>query len=224
MFSSEAIQRQAWEHAKNDAVLFLRSFVFTVDEHDEETPVKRFRVIEPIEYIARLWQDLPQNEHISINKSRQLMCSWLAVSLILWESLRKPGRLWGVVSKKEDDAAKLLGETRLGFIYHYLPEWMQKEHKMRASEVRVTFEHPGKAPVSQVMAIPQGSNQSRMHTFSGLVFDEAAFQDGLGQTIVGAKPTLHGGGKLILISTGMPACTPCAIISPLHGQLIDQSG
>ncbi|MCP5058989.1 MAG: hypothetical protein GY937_19980 [bacterium] len=193
----------AWAHAKDDAILFLKSFVYTMDEHDEKDPVKRFRVIEPIEVIAKLWQDLPANEHIVINKSRQLMCSWLAVAMVMWECLRKPGRLWGIVSKKEDDAAKLIGETRMGLCYHYLPSWMKNEHRLRPTEVRNTFEHPN-GPVSQVMAMPQGSNQARMHTFSGMVFDEAAFQDALGQTIVGAKPTLHGGGKLILISSPAP--------------------
>lgn len=201
--TAEAVQREAWGLAKNDAVVFLKTFVRTLDEHDEDDPVKPFPVYPVIETMTRRWMSLQSGQHLAIAKSRQLMATWWALAMVLWEMMRLPGRLVGVVSKKEDDAIKLLGETRLGLIYNSLPTWLQREHQMDPTKTQAVLRHPGKPP-SICMAMPQGAHQARMHTFSMLVFDEAAFQDMLEDAIIGAKPTLHGGGKLMCISSAAP--------------------
>lgn len=199
----ESIERRAWEIAQGDLFQFIKTFVWTMDEHDEENPIKRFPDLPVIEELCWLWQDLKKGEHLIIAKSRQLLASWWAIALTTWECLRLPGRLGGVVSKKEDDACKLIGETRLGLIYQYLPTWLKMEHPINQTESKVTFRHEDKPP-SIVMAMPQGADQARMHTFSFIIWDEAAFQDQLEPALVGAKPTLHGGGKLLLISSASP--------------------
>jgi hypothetical protein len=200
----EAAEKMSWKKARGDAVWFLKTFVKTLDEHDEDTPVKRFPVHPVTERIVDRWQNLQEGQHLAVAKSRQLMATWLGLSIVLWELLRKPGRLVGVVSKKENDAMKLLGETRMGMIYNNLPHWLKARYPIEPTKTMVTIRHPIPEPPSIVLAMPQGAHQARMHTFSMLFFDEAAFQDCLDDAIIGAKPTLHGGGKLLLVSSAAP--------------------
>jgi hypothetical protein len=198
------VEGVAWEKAKVDAVQFLKTFVKTLDEHDEENPIKRIPVHPAIERMTQKWMSTPAGCGLSVAKSRQLMATWWALSLVLWEMMRLPGRLVGVVSKKENDAIKLIGETRLGTIYRNLPIWLKERYVLEPTKTQLTLRHGPNDPPCVCMAMPQGADQARMHTFSMLVFDEAAFQDNLEEAIVGAKPTLHGGGKILLISSAAP--------------------
>jgi len=201
---SERLQRLAWKEARKDPCVFLRTFVKTLDEHDAITPVKRFPYLPVFEHLTAKWRDLLPGQHLIIAKSRQLMASWWAIAMVLHELMSKPGRLVGVVSKKESDAAKLIGETRMGVIARNLPYWLQESYPIEETKTAVTVRHGRRDPPSVCLAMPQGAHQARMHTFSMLFFDEAAFQDALEDAIVGAKPTLHGGGRLLVVSSASP--------------------
>ena len=72
---------------------------------------------------------------------------------------------------------------------------------MRHTATRLSFyEHD-----SEIRAIPQGADQVRSYVYSGLLVDEAAFQDQFQEAYAAMLPTIEGGGRLTLVSSANPS-------------------
>lgn len=180
------------ERAKKDFVYFCRSFVYTQDEHDENAPIKKLPDKTYLYDLAHLFQT---ENKILVEKSRQMMVTWLACAYALWEAL-KDGRRIFIQSKKEKDANALLDRVKL--IYDHLPEYF-----------RAAFptDPPAYCKMSWgkrntiIEAIPQGADVLRQYTASLIISDEMAFQEKAEDAYSSARPTLIGGGKFIGISS-----------------------
>ena len=57
---------------------------------------------------------------------------------------------------------------------------------------------------SKIQGFPMGADQLRQFTFSGIFGDECAFWDVAQKFYSSAKPTIDGGGKMILVSSRAP--------------------
>lgn len=204
----EAIEFTAAElfRASTDAEFFLQN-ALTHDPHGVgKDKVKPFPIHK--RYIQELIRVLGANWRVAIYKSRQMMVTWTIVAYTLREVLFVPGSYIAYISKKEEDAGKLI--ERAKFIYDRLPEsWKRGLPKVnlyyakKHVPVKLIAQFPGGQPNSVIQAYPQGGDQVRMETFSHAYWDEVGFCDNneAFATYAALKPTIDGGGQLILCST-----------------------
>jgi len=146
----------------------------------------------------RLWQGqadvlqtLQENRLVIILKARQLGQTWLVLSFALWLMLCHPAVTILLFSRRDDEAQYLL--ERLRGIYTRLPEWAQAKriiasnnHEWRLSNGSVAYAFPTTAGDS--------------YTASMAIVDEADLVPNLDFLMNAVKPTIDGGGRMILLS------------------------
>jgi len=200
-----------WELAKRDPHVFQERFVFTLDTHEKDDPIKAFPAERPhLWHMTELWL---RNPLLVICKSRQMMMTWLFCTLALWDAMMHPGRLIMLQSKREDDAIGdensgdgLLGRCKA--ILNNLPgsQFLNDQdvrlpdgHTAHKRGNRIQFSHN-----STLWAIPQGAAIIRQRTASGILSDEAAFQEEFSNAYTAALPCIRGGGWFVAVSTPHP--------------------
>lgn len=189
--------------ARNNILYFAEN----VKTHDANT-----KLILPFpvhkKYIREVLKLASTAQRLAIYKSRQMMITWSMCIVILWELLFYPGTYVGLISKKEEDAGKVL--ERIKLIYENLPlHWRvalptpKWYHAKKGIAVRMVLNHPNGKPVSAVQAYPSGEDQVRLETFSLVYWDEVGFCPDLDarRTYGGLKPTLNANGRLLMSST-----------------------
>lgn len=178
------------------------------------------RIIKPDEAIyASAWNDeikgdkkkwdldlLYQTCILMVEKSRQVMITWVALAYILWRAKFMDHQLILVQSKREADAQKLVcvkesepDAARLTFMETHLPSHLRSVDFGRrgaTAKCNVYFDSG-----SHVWGIPEGGAIIRSHTPSLLFSDEAAFQPAFGEAYRAALPAIRGGGQAIFVSS-----------------------
>lgn len=174
---------------------WIQETVYTKDEHDLYNPIKKFPDKAYLEKICNLWLNEPL---LLIPKSRQLLMTWLFCACYLWDVLFNEGRLIFFQSKKEEDADRLV--QRADFIYKHEPDWVQM-----LFPAAYTFCHL-KIPQGhcEIWGVPQGGDQIRSHTASGIFSDEMGFQTEAESAYTGALPTIKHGGRFTGVSSANP--------------------
>lgn len=124
--------------------------------------------------------------------------TWLICACYLWDVLFNEGRLTFFQSKKEEDADRII--RRAFFIYEHQQKWVQT-----LFPAFYTFCHL-KIPQgnSEIWGVPQGGDQIRSHTASGIFSDEMAFQPEAEDAYTGALPTVKHGGRFTGVSSANP--------------------
>lgn len=130
---------------------------------------------------------------VVVLKARQLGLTWLALSFAMWLMLFRPSAAVGIFSRIEMDAKDLL-DFRLKGIYDRLPDWMKADHVAEDNKSRWRLSNG-----STAMAF--ATNGGRSYTFSLVIVDEADYQPDLASLMRAAKPTIDGGGRMIMLST-----------------------
>jgi hypothetical protein len=183
---------------------FLEDCTFTLDQVDEASAIKPFPSHkEYVRFLVKLWL---REKLLAIPKSRRMICSWTFISLYAHDTFFRTGRFNAFVSKKEDDSGDLV--SRAEFIYKHIPPWRiprlmlptLKNNKMSKQPPLMEFEETN----SKIQGFPQGSDQMRQYTLSGMLFDEWAFWEEAQASYSAAKPTIDGGGRLTGISSRSP--------------------
>lgn len=193
IFDDPIMQKLEREKCRRDPWHWLTTWALTLDPHDKETPIKPFPIKEYLKNYIDIWIS---NNLIAVPKSRQMMISWINVALFLWDTQFGIGRFTFFQSKKEDDANKLV--KRAKFINENQPEWLAP----RGQNSYCSLSFPTLNSI--ILGIPQGGDQIRMNTASGIFMDEAAFMPEAYDALVAAKPTIVGGGKLVMVSSANP--------------------
>lgn len=191
---------------RDDPWLFLTECCFTQDAVDLENPVKLYPNYPYLKFMVRLWQ---RTKLLLIPKSRRMTQSWTFLALILWDVIFHKNRTWAVVSKKEDDSMELV--HRIEFMFSRIPPDKIpaallpsiKGGRMLKSPPKIEFDF-GNGETSYVSGFPMGADQLRQFTFSGILGDEAAFWPDAEEFYTGSRPTILGGGRMILISSRSP--------------------
>ncbi len=178
---------------------FLSTCVFTMDQVDAETPVKAFPThLVYLKLYVRIWE---KQKKLLIPKSRRMVMSWTNIALFLWDTLFHEGRFNAIVSKKEEDADELI--QRAKFIYEHIPESIIPRDLLPAAKYKycaLEFAQIG----SKLQGFPQGADQLRQFTFSGILADEMAFWEYARKMYSSAFPTLEGGGRFTGVSSPAP--------------------
>lgn len=197
---------------------FLRDCVYTLDQVDKLHPKKPFPAdLEYLEFLAHLWAN---ERRLAIPKSRRMTCSWNFISLFTHDTLFNEGRFNGFVSKKEDDAGELV--ARAEYIFHNIPEWRipkallpkPKDGKMTKSPPVLEFPEIN----SKIQGFPQGADQLRQFTLSGIFGDECAFWEQAQKFYSASTPTLEGGGRMTLVSSRSPGFFKKIVFDQLDAQ------
>lgn len=133
---------------------------------------------------------------ILILKARQLGISWLTCGYALWLCLFQPGRTVLLFSRGQGDADELL--RRIKVLYERLPDWLREDCPALIQANTSTLAWDNGSVVESLPASP-GSGRSR--TASLVILDEAAFLLFADSLYTALKPTIDGGGQLIILST-----------------------
>jgi hypothetical protein len=129
---------------------------------------------------------------VCILKARQLGLTWLVLGYALWLILFQPAATILLFSRRDDESVDLL-RTRLRGMYDRLPEWL----KVRCFTVDNDHEWE-LSNGSRVLAFPTTAGDS--YTASLAIIDEADLVPDLDQLMSAVKPTIDGGGRMILLS------------------------
>ena len=238
-------QRLEWAIYAKDAQSFVfgldnQPVLWTKDEHDQDTPEKPFpdyeylrcildcllvsgRFVPPLEAFYALSWGIPLAHlerqasmgMVFMEKSRQILASWVCCAYLLWRAKFHPHQLCIVQSKKEEDAAKFVfvkeaQQARISFMESRLPMWLQDGLFVRATDLahhrrefisRSDNGHLWYPNGSHIWAVPKGGDVIRSNTPSVLFSDEAAFQPAFALAYQAALPSLKGGGQGIFISS-----------------------
>jgi hypothetical protein len=157
---------------------------------------------EYIRELVRFWLTGKMN---IIEKSRQMMCSWVLCSLYLWDAEFGVNRLLFLSSKKEEDSDRLI--QRCYTVWSNQPAFLKCAYPAEYSFCHLKFRRPGESdslPYSELWGIAQGPDIIRQHVGSGLFVDEGGFQSDLAALVGAAKPMLVGGGRLDIVSSASP--------------------
>ncbi len=137
-------------------------------------------------------ETLVDNRLNVILKARQLGLTWLVLAYILWLMLFHPSVVILLFSRRETEAIYLL-DKRLKGMYKRLPEWMEvrtiisnSSHIWELSNGSVAYAFPSTAGDS--------------YTASLAFVDEADLVPDLDTLMLSVKPTIDGGGRMILLS------------------------
>jgi phage FluMu gp28-like protein len=198
MSESRAELLARFQAIRSNPMAFLRA-VRTQDQVDRIRPIKPFPVdLDYIRLYVAIWQ---RETRIAVPKSRRMIMTWTNVALYLWDTLFHVGRANAFVSKKEDDANELI--DRAEFIYDHLDE-KQIPRELLPKKSRKFGELAFPEINSKIQGFPQGADQLRQFTFSGILADEMAFWESAQEMYSAAIPTTEGGGRFTAISSASP--------------------
>lgn len=179
------LQERELLKCKIDPWYFISNYCQSHDPNDQDNPYKPA----PKHEYLRVLVELDKTEQfIWIEKSRQIWVTWLFCGLDLHTLLFHQGRTVLCLSKKEDDADKLL--WRIKFMHDHLPEWMRDpgaEHTFCLLKMPRTG---GKAE-----AATANPDNARQDTYSRVHNEESEFQENPDLTFGAARPTLGATGK-----------------------------
>lgn len=149
--------------------------------------------------IIEYWMQEPL---MLIEKSRDMMATWLIVILYTWDTIFHQGRHNVFQSEKAPKTAELV--RRAYHVWKHQPWWLKK-HKFIYT---VGGEKAGvlrcESLNSEIMGIAQGSEQIRQYHPSGMFTDETAFHKDAAATFGAVKPAIQSGGKYTGVSTANP--------------------
>lgn len=174
-----------------------------VKERDQSfTALKTIRPFVIKEYmppIVEAWQD---SQFFIIEKSRDMMATWLMVVMFTWDVIFHAGKQH--LFQSQDGKRTLELMERVEFVYDHQPEWL----KLHKAKFTVGHSKTGifRVPTlkSEILGFPQGPDQIRAYHPSGVFVDEAAFQEKAGAAYAAIKPAIMDGGKYVAISTPNP--------------------
>lgn len=126
-------------------------------------------------------------------KARQLGLTWLALAHLLHQMLFKPIATVLIFSKRDDEAVYLLGSERLRGMYARLPKWMQARATINNSAHEFALSN---GSIARAFPTTAGDSYTATHAF----VDEADLVPNLGNLMNAVKPTIDGGGQMVLLS------------------------
>jgi hypothetical protein len=145
-----------------------------------------------------------RDQFVFVEKSRDMMATWLAVTMYTWDTLFHKGRQ--NIFQSEDAAKTSELVQRSAFIYANQPRFLKDvmPAKFGQGAARSGFlQVPGLG--SEILGFPQGADQIRQYHPSGVFQDEAAFQEMAGAAFMAIKPSIQAGGRFTAVSSANPS-------------------
>lgn len=138
--------------------------------------------------------------------------SWVNIGLYTWDTMFNLGRHNAFVCRKEESADDLI--ERAKFIYDHIPEsQIPRDLLPKAKKTYCQLEFEGIS--SKIQGFPQGADQLRQYTFSGILGDEVAFWENAQAMYSASLPTIEGGGRITLVSSPAPGFFKALVLDQL---------
>ncbi len=137
-------------------------------------------------------RSLQRSRLIVVLKARQLGLTWLALAFALWLLLFYPIATVLLFSRRDDEARDLLA-VRLRGMYDRLPAWLKSEPFGAENDHEWQL-----ANGSRALAFPTTAGDGYTATLA--VVDEADLCPDLDRLMRAVKPTIDGGGRMVLLS------------------------
>lgn len=135
------------------------------------------------------------NRLLCILKARQLGMTWLVLCFALWLMIFHPAATVLFFSRREDEAKYLLSKERLRGVYSRLPQWIKDRAATTGADQAVVWMLSNG---SVARAFPTTAGDS--YTATMVVVDEADLCPDLNALMRAVKPTIDGGGRMVLLS------------------------
>lgn len=189
-----AQQQKEWLKCAASLLYFVDQYCYIYDATAREwIPFRLWKAQ------AKTLRTILNNLLVIILKARQLGLTWLVLCFALWLMLFHPAATVLLFSRRDDEAIHLL--ERLKNVYKRLPEWM-RVRAIEKDDAHVWRLSNG----SEARAFPTSAGDS--YTASLAIVDEADLVPDLGRLMGAVKPTIDGGGRMVLLSRsdkGKPA-------------------
>ena len=130
---------------------------------------------------------------IVILKARQLGLTWLVLAFALWLMIFHPAATVLLFSRRDDESVHLL-DDRLKGMYARLPDWLKVGQRILEDSAHEWQLSNG----SVARAFPTTAGDSYTATLA--IVDEADLVSDLNRLMGAVKPTIDGGGRMILLS------------------------
>lgn len=144
-----------------------------------------------------------EQKAVIVLKARRLGLSWIVLAYALWLAIFHQGIRILILCKTGDDAAELLDRIRR--MRDRIADTRSSAHVLagvppaRKTRDAVTTLDVGASTIRALMGTPAAA---RSETAGLVILDEFAFQRGAGEIWRAVLPTVEGGGRLAVVSTG----------------------
>ena len=191
---------ESYIYYKENKWAFVIDCAYTLDEVNEKAPIKLLPDREYLQLYCKVWEYCPL---LAIPKTRRMTFSWTTIALYVHELIFKQARAFAFVSKKEEDADEIV--RRALFILDHIPEDKISRSLGLIPKYKYTYNYLEMLDTnSRIQGFPQGADQLRQFTFSGVFGDEVAFWDQAEEFYSATFPTIDGGGRMTLVSSVAP--------------------
>ncbi|HEY6250996.1 MAG TPA: transposase [Candidatus Angelobacter sp.] len=204
-----------------DPLVWLQKYTETKDSHWRERGAEApYRPFPDKPFFRPLIEDWQREPVVFIEKSRNMMLSWLCVGFFTHAAMTTPGIEILFQSQKEDKAFELVDYAKV--LYDHQPGELQAEFPLVKKLKDMADGELHFANGSRIIGIPGGADQIRSYHPWGLLMDEAAFMPEAGDCYNNAIPVCR---KILMVSSAGPGwfgetCNsglPLAMNSPLQG-------
>jgi len=173
----------------------------TYNEHwAEEGRPKPYEPFPMWPYVQVLFCLLQGRRIVLLEKSRDMLVSWICVAYLTWEAMRVPHRGVLFQTQKEDKALQLVEYAKC--LYRRQRSWLQEAFPLakpidKQPGLELQFANGG-----YLVGIPGGANQIRSYHPWGYLNDESSFQPEAGECYNEALSAVKG--KIIFNSSAGP--------------------
>jgi hypothetical protein len=177
----------------------------TVEDYEAKSYFRELPTTRPLwpkEYFYPIWQSIENEQLVLIEKSRDMMLTWIVVLWLTWDTVFHEGRENIFQSENASKTRELV--RRAWFVYKKQPKFLQK--------YGYSYLHgPANAGLldsedshSHIIGFPEGADQIRQYHPSAVFTDETAFHKSADLTFAAVKPSIQNGGRYIGISSAWP--------------------
>jgi len=190
--------------AVGDPYVWATSFTKTYNPHWLEqgrpSAYEPFPSYEEYPHLCDLFEMLPLERILFLEKSRDMMISWGCVAYFTWEAMRVPERRILFQTQKKDKAKELIDYAKC--LYDNQPSWLKEAFPLskplrQQSALSLEFAHSG-----SILGLPAGADQIRSYHPWGYFLDEASFVPDAGECYNAALSAASG--RIVVNSSAGP--------------------
>jgi hypothetical protein len=167
--------------------------VRTFDEQDD-TDIALAKPFPSHDYLREVMKEIHANRFVAIEKSRQMRASWLLAAYLTWSCQFHPATRWGVMSTKEETSDAFI--ERCHHIAVNQSPWLVDRYPVGRKMGVLAWEHK-----SFIQGVATTDKSGRSYTFTGILIDEAAWQENVGVAYTANMPAVQNKGRMILCSS-----------------------
>jgi len=189
------------QDATRDPYLWATRYTQTYNEHwQEEGRPSPYEPFPQWPYIQHVFDLLRLRRIVWLEKSRDMMVSWICVAYLTLEAMKVPQRGILFQTQKDDKVKELVKYAKC--LYRHQPRWIKEAYPLAKSmrlqaDDSLVFAHGGR-----IVGIPGGANQIRTYHPWGYLNDESSFQPDAGECYNEALSAVKG--KIIFNSSAGP--------------------